>query len=836
MKIVDTQGKCQYGDGLTMLFIPQKQDLPIILIVDDEAINRIILSEAVQDLGKLVEAETGEQALELADKLRPKVVLLDIDLPGIDGFEVCRRLKTNPSTSECAVVFVTSHSESSYEYHSLSQGGIDFIGKPIDLGLCRLRVKNQLILQQRTEALQVAKDDLHELVTQVPVFISCWSKKLENLFSNDFGGDWFGINAKAMTDQPMQHVFPASLYNLIQEKIQEGLPLGTFTVYMPERPNDIEYAQVYLTARRMQEEEIGFLLTLVDVTSVRRAKHDLMLEKERLKVTLNSIGDAVIATDTDGRVTFMNPIAERMTGMRSKEAEGEHIESVMNLCDADSKKPGINPIMLALQEKRIVAMALNSQLTAKSGEVYRVEDSAAPIRDDEGNIIGAIIVFHDVSESIAMAVKMSYLANHDQLTDLPNRILLHDRLGQACKQANSMGRQVAVFLIDVDHFKYLNDSLGHHHGDLIIKQVAKRLESLVDASATLARIGGDEFVLVVPGIRNSGIVDSIATAIVKEMADPFIIEAQEYRLSVSVGISLNPTDADDEESLMRHADVAMYRAKQEGRNRYCYFSEELEAKLLQRHNVELILRAAISNDALEVHYQPQIELNSGRIIGAEALVRLRDDKGGLISPIHFIPLAEETGLITQLGLQVMRKACMAASNWQQQGFDIRVSVNIAAKQFVESSLSDDVARLLEETKLSATQLELEVTESALMDNFEETQNILTNLVEMGVSIAIDDFGTGYSSLSYMKAFPINVLKIDQSFVRDMLLDKQSLDIVKTIAYLASSLGLTLIGEGIEEEQQKLALMDLNCELGQGYLFSKPLPLESFDKLLLAGQV
>ncbi|MBT1066148.1 EAL domain-containing protein [Bowmanella sp. Y26] len=814
-----------------MLFNPQREDFPTILIVDDEAVNRIILEDALQTLGKILHAESGEEALRIAYVNHPNVVMLDIDLPGIDGFEVCRRLKANQHTAECAVIFVTSHSESSYEYHSLAQGGIDFISKPIDFGLCRLRVKNQLILQQQTKALRTAKDDLHELVTQVPVFISCWSKELANWFSNDFEGDWFGINAKAMAGQQMQHIFPASLFNLVQKKIMEELPRDTFTAYIPEAIGGIEYAQVYLTKRRVLDEEIGYLLTLVDVTTVRRAKHDLMLEKERLKVTLNSIGDAVIATDTDARVTFMNPIAERMTGMLSREAKGIHIESVMNLCDADTKKPGINPISLALQEKRIVAMALNSQLTSKNGEVYRVEDSAAPIRDDDGNIIGAIIVFHDVSESIAMAVKMSYLANHDQLTDLPNRILLHDRLGQACKMVRSTNKLVAVFLIDIDHFKYLNDSLGHHHGDLIIKQVAKRLESLVDTSATLARIGGDEFVLVVPGIRNSGIVDSIATAIVKEMGDPFIIEAQEYRMTVSVGISLNPTDADDEESLMRHADVAMYRAKKEGRNRYCYFSEELEAQLLQRHNVELMLRAAITNNGLEVHYQPQIELCSGRIIGAEALVRLRDAKGNLVSPIHFIPLAEETGLINQVGHQVMRKACQAASNWHRRGHRIRLSVNIAAKQFVESNLSEDVAELLQETGLAPELLELEVTESALMDNFEETQNILNSLSGQGVSIAIDDFGTGYSSLSYMKAFPIDVLKIDQSFVRDMLLDKQSLDIVKTIAYLASSLGLTLIGEGIEEEEQKRALIDLKCEFGQGYLFSKPLPLEDFEALL-----
>ncbi|WP_428240861.1 two-component system response regulator [Gynuella sp.] len=816
-----------------MLFSASRENRVNLLVVDDEPANLLILEEALKGFGNIITTIYSSEVEELAERYQPAVVLLDIEMPIMDGFEVCRRLKKNPITQDSAVIFITSHSQSEFEYHSLSQGGIDFISKPLDMQLCQLRVKNQIMLQQHAKALKEAREDLNDLVSHLPVFISFWSSEWENLFCNDFQGQWFGMDADTMVGQDAAKVLPRPLLReILQELAHNSSDAAVFSVHLPDFNEGIEDIQVYLSAKYNDTELSGFLLTLVDVTEINRTKRSLFLEKEHLKVTLNSIGDAVIATDVNAVITFMNPIAERMTGWMSRKAIGRDITDIMNLKDAYTQQNCINPLMMAIQEKRIVAMALNSQLTSIDGVVYRVEDSAAPIFNEKGDVIGGIIVFHDVSETVAMAVKMSYLANHDQLTDLPNRILLHDRIIQACQIAESHSTMVALFLIDIDHFKYLNDSLGHHHGDVLIKQVAKRLQTLVDVGSTLARTGGDEFVLVVPDIESPGIIDTIATSIIQCMQQPFAINQREYTLTVSIGISVNPTDARSESGMMRHADVAMYRAKQHGRNGYCFFSHDLETDLLKRHEVELLLRDTLEHDRLEVYFQPQYDLRTRQINGAEALVRMRDKHGQLISPLQFIPLAEETGLINQLGLQVLNKSCLAAKKWADMGHSIRVSVNVAAKQFANINFWDEVATALEATQLPSRLLELELTESALMHDFDKTRGILEELSELGLSIAIDDFGTGYSSLSYLKAFPIDVLKIDQSFVKDMLNDKQSENIVKTIIHLANSLELKLIGEGIEYEQQLQRLLEMGCETGQGYLFSKPITEREMTELLM----
>lgn len=687
-----------------------------VLIVDDEPSSLMILEGALSDIAEVICSDTGFGAIEKAQQFLPEIILLDIELPDISGLEVCKRLKNNPKTSGVTVIFITSHNESKFEHLSLELGGIDYIQKPVDLKVCRLRVGNHL-----------------KLKTQ---------------------------------EQQLKH------------------------------------------SQRL-----------------------LAIESERLRVTLNSIGDAVIATDKEENVTFMNPIAERMTGWIMHEAVGKHITDIMQLCDATTKHKSLNPISIALKEQRIVAMALNCQLTSLDGRVHRVEDSASPIRDGEGNIIGGIIVFHDVSESIAMAVKMSHLANHDQLTDLPNRILLHDRVAHACQVSINNGFYVALMLIDIDHFKYLNDTEGHHYGDLIIKLVGKRLESIVDLNTTLARVGGDEFVLLLPDIKSTCHVDAVASDIVHAMHQPFRIDGKEFNLTISVGISINPTDSNTAELMMSHADAAMYKAKEHGRDRFCYFSDDLEHEFHQRQSIDKLLRAAIESNSLEVHYQPKLLLSDKKIVGAEALVRLRDEDGNLISPIHFIPLAEETGLINKLGHNVLKQSCKAAKKWLDQGHPIKIAVNVAAKQFTDPNFIENVAQVLEDTALPSSYLELEVTESALMRDFDETIATLNGLSDLGLSIAIDDFGTGYSSLSYLKLFPVDVLKIDQSFVKDMVVDKQSIDIVKAITHLAHSLNLRIVGEGIEEQAQLDMLIQLGCEEGQGYLFNKPMPESEFDKLI-----
>ncbi|MCL1114944.1 EAL domain-containing protein [Shewanella basaltis] len=803
-----------------------------ILIIDDDIQNIFILEDILSPLGNIYFSESGSNALALVDKIKPDVILLDIEMPDMDGWQVCRALKSNPLYSDIPIIFITGHTEPEFEKLALESGGVDFITKPFNASICCLRVHTQLKFRQQNHLIVKAKEELQQLVNQVPMLITYWDAAGNNLFSNDYSGMWFDQLVGQVDGKHISSIFPAELSHAVlsHQKVATTKPVK----YIVTVANDIgtSFYEVFQSKMKSSSGMDGYLVTVVDVSEVKHAKQALHSEKERLRVTLNSIGDAVIATDTKGLITFMNPIAERMTGWRIKEALHQKIETVMQLRDSNTRHTLLNPLYIALREQRIVAMALNSQLLARGGQVFAVEDSAAPIRNENGEVIGAIMVFHDVSETMAMAMKMSHLANHDQLTDLPNRILLQDRLSVACSSAKSFGTKAAALLVDIDHFKYLNDSLGHQLGDELICLMAQRINSLIPPSYTLARLGGDEFVVLMSDTQSVEASSVLATKLVDAMHEPFVLAGQKFSVSISIGISVYPDDASDAEELMRHADVAMYRAKQEGRNRFSFFSYDLENSIRERHQLELSLRNALLNDELLVFYQPKFDLTTKRIIGAEALVRLTGDDGIFISPTEFIPLAEETGLIIKLGQQVLSKACIEAKRWFDMGYVIPVSVNVAVAQFADPNLEHMIATALQESQLPAELLELEITETALMLDAEEMQTKLSQLKALGVTIAIDDFGTGYSSLAYLKKFNVDVMKIDMSFVKDMLNNKHDYEIVKTIISLGRSMELTLIAEGVETEAQRQALIELDCVMGQGYLFSRPLPANEFSDFIL----
>lgn len=807
---------------------PQPQK---ILIIDDAIQNIIFLKETLSGLASIHFATNGPEGIELCHKLLPELILLDISMPEMDGWEVCSILKDNPITADIPVIFITGSEDPEAEQLALEKGAIDFINKPFDPNICCLRVMNHLKLRAQAKTLIQAEQEITQLVESVPVLITYWDENWNNIFSNDFTGKWFKELILNNSNKHISTLIPKELHKNILYHAQENSDLPhEYSVKVKDDYSE-QYFQVFQSSSRSDKREVGYLVTFIDITEVKKAKQALYSEKERLRVTLQSIGDAVIATDTNGYITFMNPIAERMTGWRFRQASHHKIEEVMILRDADTKKPLLNPLYIALTEQRIVGMALNSELLSHSHQAYAVEDSAAPIRDESGKIIGAIMVFHDVSEAMALAIKMSHLANYDQLTDLPNRILLQDRLTVAIQTAEREKLRVAVLLLDIDNFKYLNDSIGHQQGDLLICQMAKRIQRLLPPSYTLSRLGGDEFVILMNEINSIEASLSLASDLVTAMHQPFILEEKPYNVSVSLGVSIYPDDALDAEELIRHADVAMYSAKKEGRNRFCFFSGDLEEGLLQRHALELQLRHAIENDELIVVYQPKFDLKNKNIVGAEALVRMSGVDNQLISPTEFIPIAEESSLIVPLGTQVLLKACTEAAKWFTQGMPISVSVNVAAAQFSDPALEGVIIDVLRKTQLPAEFLELEITETALMGDVNETQNKLKLLKNLGINVSIDDFGTGYSSLSYLKKFSVDIMKVDMSFVKDMLTNNHDYEIVKTIIVLGQSLSLGIIAEGVETEEQAQALMSLGCDIGQGYLFSKPLQSGDFMTFL-----
>jgi diguanylate cyclase (GGDEF)-like protein/PAS domain S-box-containing protein len=583
----------------------------------------------------------------------------------------------------------------------------------------------------------------------------------------------------------------------------------------------------------------GHVQTVEDITErkstefvLRAAEEALFEEKERAQVTLNSIGDAVLTTDLLGNVTYLNLVAEAMTGWSRGDALGRPLAEVFRIIDGTTRQAVVNPAQHALEEDRTVGLAADCVLIRRDGFESAIEDSAAPIHNRDGQIAGAVIVFHDVSQSRATAVKMAHLAQHDFLTDLPNRALLTERLSQAIGLAHRHRKQVALLFVDLDYFKRINDSLGHASGDQLLRSVADRLVASVRASDTVCRQGGDEFVILLAEIEQPQDAAHIAEKLRAAFSAPHLVDGQELHVTLSIGISVYPDDGGTVDTVMQNADTAMFHAKASGRNNYQFFRAEMNVRAVRRLAVESSLRRALKEGEFLLHYQPQIDLASSAMIGAEALIRWRDPNLGVVYPGQFVPIAEECGLIVPIGSWVLREACRQVRVWLDAGLRaVPVSVNISAVEFRHKGFVDGVALILQETGLAPGYLELELTESILMHDAESSNSVLAALKAMGVRLAIDDFGTGYSSLSYLKRFPIDTLKIDQSFVRDIVTDTDDATIVAAVIGMGKNLKQRVVAEGVETPEQLAFLRTQQCDEGQGFHFSHSLPAEAFGLLL-----
>jgi diguanylate cyclase (GGDEF)-like protein len=442
-----------------------------------------------------------------------------------------------------------------------------------------------------------------------------------------------------------------------------------------------------------------------------------------------------------------------------------------------------------------------------------------------------VITSRDVSERKRAEKRAQYLSQHDVLTGLPNRLLMQDRLHQAIVQARRGGGVVALMFIDLDRFKTVNDSFGRVIGDALLKQVAERLRNCLRDTDTVARLGGDEFTIMLPDAANAQVVGEVAQRVLSEFSRPFSDGDQEMYVSASIGISLFPRDGADPDELVKHADRAMYSAKDSGRNIYRYFTEDLNHEVHEKVMLESGLRRAIDRGELRLFYQPKIDLNTKQVIGAESLVRWQHPTLGLIAPAKFIPVAEESDLIHQVGEWVLRTACEQLRVWQQEGVALQVGVNVSARQFHKGNLADLVVAAMADSRVDPRLIEIELTESAIMRDAHASISILERLKSRGVSISIDDFGTGYSSLSYLKRLPLDILKIDQSFVRDITTDSNDAAIVRAIIGLARSLGIKVLAEGVEDDTQLSFLNAYGCNFGQGFLFGRPLLPEIFAELV-----
>ncbi|BBN81389.1 two-component system response regulator [Pseudoalteromonas sp. A25] len=681
---------------------------PRILLVDDDANQITILHQVLKSIGQVFFEQDSVKASAQALRLLPDIILLDIEMPGLNGYQVLEELKGEEATSNIPVIFITAYSSIEEQLRCLKNGAVDFITKPLQPDLVAARVVTQLRLRDK------------------------------------------------------------------QRKLLEV--------------------------------------------------------SQHARVTLESIGDAVITTNVDRLVTYMNPAAELLTGISFTEARLKPIQEVMPLRIGEDGPEHINPVNIAIEECRVVGMALNCQMRNNKNRWVGVEDSTAPLISESGRVMGAVIVFKDINESQAMALRMSHTIQYDQLTSLPNRFLLMDNLKAKILEYQQSSKKIGLIILDIDRFKLINEEFGFDFGDALLQKIAQQIQSQLNGQEVLSRHSADEFVIMVPDLKDPGSLASLALLIQAHLSTFMSRYSEINNFSISMGLSVYPEDADNAQSLMLHADAALHRAKNSNTNdTLCFYSQEIESNYTSRREKYAELKNAIAEQRVTPLYQPIICAKTGKLKAVEALMRITNREGEIIPPSEFITLAEETKLIIPLGEIMMTRVIEQLKEWISQGFDIRVCINISPIQFLDSRFLPYFLSLIDHQGISPHKIELELTESLMLQNMQQISNDMQRLRKLGSSISIDDFGTGYSCLSYLKELPVDVLKIDKSFVSNINTDNPDEVLVKTIATLAQSMHLTSIAEGVESKFQANRLQQLGVTLLQGFYFSYPVPAEQIKK-------
>ena len=705
-----------------------------VLIVEDTPASLKLLSDLLTEAGYYVrQAPNGELALWTAQSRQPELILLDVRMPGIDGFEVCRRLKADPALSQVPVIFLSAQHDTDDKVRGFALGAVDFIAKPF-----------------QTEEI-LARTDAHVRL---------------------------GRAQKAL----------AAERALLEQRVAERTA---------ELAREVEQ-------RRANEEFLRLASQVFEATQ-----------------------DAIVVTDREGRIVATNPAFTQISGYTAQEAMGQSV-GVLHAGNQD-------PASFEQMVQSIVGTGhWSGEILArrKNGETYPGLLSASVVKDEAGHVVNHVAVFMDITERKAEQHLIDFLSNHDALTGLPNRMLARQRFEQTLASARREGRCVAVMCLDLDRFKSINDSYGHDMGDQALKAVATFLSGVVREGDTVTRQGGDEFQIIVSDDAQLGATMALAQKILSGLRKELVIDEQQITVTSSIGIAVSLTDGDSFDELVRNGDTALFRAKEIGRDNYAFFTERMDAEIRDKLAIQGQLRGAIARDEFEVHYQPQMCLKTGVMLGAEALLRWDSAVLGKVPPNRFIPLAEEYGLVNSIGEWVLESVCAQMKVWHDQGLgDIKVAVNLAAGQFANDATVPYVESTLRKFGVAAEYLGLEITEGTVMGDPNKAVAALRRLKDIGVSISLDDFGTGYSSLSYLKRFPIDVLKIDKSFVDDVTTNTADAAIALSVISLAHNLNMRVIAEGVETREQVKFLTERGCDEMQGYYFSRPVNAEAFTALL-----
>ncbi|MEX2658443.1 MAG: EAL domain-containing protein [Acidimicrobiales bacterium] len=806
-----------------------------ILVVDDNAAGRYVMGHALERAGfSVIEAGTGEAALRLVATDGPDAVILDVNLPDLHGYEVRARIKGDALTRHIPVVHVSASSVSAGDRVTGLEGGADaYLIQPIEPEELVATVRALLRLGRSEEQVRIAAQ--HWALT--------FDNAVVGMVTHDLDGRIVQANPAfcrmvGRDAESLHHLLSLELIhpddreerarNLRQAVAGSAWARYTDDRYRHARGRDIWAQTSSILVRDAAGRPLYFLSQVVDMTEPRSTA-------EFLKAVLHNISDAVVACDVEGQLVFSNPAASGLlpgVPVESLTPAGWTEQPALHL--PESTRPlGREqlPLQRALEGDELRDLELAAVL--RDGERRILLNNGQAIVDARGNRFGAVVVMRDATVSKRAEAALAHQALHDPLTGLPNRALLLDRIGQALSRRQPSGSVAALFL-DLDRFKVVNDSLGHEVGDELIVSIAHRLRSVVRPSDTVARLGGDEFVVLCEGVGDPQDVIALSERIEAAVATPVNVGARgvDVVVAVSVGVVIADDNHVRPDDLLRDADTAMYRAKQRGGSRHEVFDDSFRVEAVGRLQVENELRHAIEDDRVRVHYQPIVDLTTGRISGVEALVRYEDPAGGLVQPVEFLTVAEESGLIVPLGARVLDEACRQAVRWRREGgYLLQMSVNLSARQLTRPGFVDVVEKTLLEHGLEPGTLSLEITESALMDAALSNPNLLEGLKAAGPRLGIDDFGTGYSSLTYLRRFPVDFIKIDRTFVDGLGKDAGDTAIVKAVIGLGTALGLMTIAEGVETSQHLSVLRELGCDLAQGFHFARPLPADALTELL-----
>ncbi len=582
------------------------------------------------------------------------------------------------------------------------------------------------------------------------------------------------------------------------------------------------------------KEDRATLGSFMDITERKQAEsqREAMLEalrqsEEKYRSILESIQEGYFEVDLNGNFTFCNNSMSRLTGCSKEELLGMNYKQFTN-------EENIKEVLQAFNEVYDTGepFKFDWQIIRRSGSEGFIEASVTLKKDLSGKPIGFKGMIRDITERKRIEQQINYMATHDALTGLPNRLMFSQLLNHAIRSAQRHGKQLAVLFIDLDRFKTINNSLGHEAGDRLLKEMARRFRKSLRAVDIVGRLGGDEFIILTDEVDELNQVANVAHKLLTTVIQPMVLAGEECRITASIGISIYPRDGNDEQSLMKNADVAMYFAKEEGKNNYQFYSKDIHSLSNKRFSIETNLYRALERNELSLEYQAKVDFKSGMITGVEALLRWKNPSLGTLTPMQFIPVAEGTGMIVPIGRWVMKTACAQNVAWQRQGLPpIRVAVNLSLRQLMDDKLLEDIKAALDESGMAPNLLELEITESMVMHNPEHMIGVLTNIKKMGVRLAVDDFGTGYSSLSQIKNFPVDTLKVDRSFIRNLVQDSDNQAITQAIINMGKNLCLTVVAEGVETQEQKDYLRYLICDEMQGFHFSKPVAPDQFADLL-----